>query len=100
MQTYQNASIPASVGYEIGTPAYPDPVEDTSNQLPLTQDEFSSIISTTQPKVQGGFFWAIFKPANNSQEVTPTQVAQTVCKTVNPSSPRCTGTLPPPSPAK
>lgn len=62
MAAYKNASIPANVGYEIGTPAYPSPTHDPSNQLPLTKEEFQQIITTTQPQFDGGFFWAVYKP--------------------------------------
>lgn len=61
MDTFKTANIPAFVGYEIGTPAYPNPVHDKSHQLPLTKDMLSSIISTTQPQFPGGFLWEIFK---------------------------------------
>ena len=32
MSTFTNASIPAAVGYETGTPAYPDPVENPTHR--------------------------------------------------------------------
>merc|ERR1712004_549616 len=35
MNTYQTAGIAANVGYEVGTPAYPDKDHDGSHQLPL-----------------------------------------------------------------
>lgn len=63
LQTYQNASIPAVVGYEIGQPAYPSAEVDLQNQLPLTTSEFAQIVSTTQTNFTGGFFWSVFKPA-------------------------------------
>jgi hypothetical protein len=94
MNTYLQENIPANVGYEIGTPAYPDPVHDPTHQLPLTKAMLSSIISQTQPNFKGGFFWEIFKTDPTSGEVSPTDVAQAICKVVTPSSPRCSGTIP------
>lgn len=32
MATYTSANIPAAVGYETGTPAYPDPIENPSHR--------------------------------------------------------------------
>ena len=61
MNTYKTAGIEANVGYEIGTPAYPNPIHDAKSQLPLTKDMLSSIISTTQSQHKGGFLWEIFK---------------------------------------
>ena len=59
---FKTGGIPASVGYEIGQPAYPSPVHDKQNQLPLTKDMLSSIISTVQSQhPTGGFLWEIFK---------------------------------------
>lgn len=93
MKAYDNASIVANVGYEIGTPAYPSPTHDPTHQLPLTKSEFAKILSSTQPN-RSGFFWELFKPINNSMQATPTDVAQGVCKVVTPDSPRCKGTIP------
>eukprot|EP00049_Salpingoeca_infusionum_P017103 m.351756 g.351756 ORF g.351756 m.351756 type:complete len:512 (-) comp16341_c0_seq1:311-1846(-) len=93
MQQYQQNNIPANVGYEIGTPAYPSPTHDPSHQLPLTPTELSKIASTVQPNSVGGFFWEMFKTANSSQ-ASPTDVAQAICKVLTPASPRCTGTIP------
>jgi len=92
MKTYQAASIDANVGYEIGTPAYPDPKHDPTHQLPLTKDLLSKLISTTQPMCKGGFFWEIFKPADG--KASPTDVAQAICKALIPSDPRCSGSFP------
>eukprot|EP01123_Difflugia_compressa_P008427 TRINITY_DN2502_c0_g1_i1.p1 TRINITY_DN2502_c0_g1~~TRINITY_DN2502_c0_g1_i1.p1 ORF type:complete len:490 (-),score=104.92 TRINITY_DN2502_c0_g1_i1:31-1353(-) len=94
MNTYQTANIPANVGYEIGTPAYPDPIHDPTHQLPLTKELLSSIISQTQVNFKGGFFWEMFKKDANSDEASPTDVAQAICKTVLPGSSRCSGTIP------
>jgi GH18 family chitinase len=95
MQQYATAGIPANVGYETGTPAYPDPVHDPTHQLPLTQSALGLIISETQAHYSGGFFWEIFKqPAAGADEASPTQVAQALCKAIFPSSPRCSGTIP------
>jgi len=92
MKTYQSASIPANVGYEVGTPAYPDPKHDPTHQLPLTPAKLSSIISQTQSFCKGGFFWEIFKPADG--QASPTDVAQAICKALIPNDPRCSGSFP------
>lgn len=94
MQTYATAGIPANVGYETGTPAYPDPIENPSHQLPLTLAELATISQATQPSYAGGFFWEVFKQPTVAGEATPTQVAQAICKVVMPASPRCAGSLP------
>lgn len=95
MGTYDNASIAAHVGYEIGVPAYPAPDHDPTHQLPLTNQMLESIISQTQPKHKGGFLWSIYKDANSSSNATPSQVAQAVCKTVlGASTSRCSGSFP------
>lgn len=94
MNTFASGSIPANVGYETGTPAYPDPVENPTHQLPLTLQELATITQQTQPSFTGGFFWEIFKQPVVAGEATPTQVAQAVCKVVMAGSPRCSGTLP------
>jgi len=91
MSTYAQANIPAVVGYEVGTPAYPDPTQDPTHQLPLTTANLNTIVSTTQPKYQGGFFWELYKPADGY--ATATQVAQAVCKQAVGGS-RCSGTIP------
>jgi len=93
MSTYQQAGVKAFVGYEIGTPAYPDPTNDPSHQLPLTKTALGTIISQTQPKFKGGFFWEMFKPSSSSQ-ASPTDVARAICNVVTPGSPRCSGTIP------
>ena len=94
MQTYATAGRPASVGYETGTPAYPDPIENPTHQLPLTLTELATITQATQPSFAGGFFWEVFKQPEVAGEATPTQVAQAICKVVMPSSPRCAGSIP------
>eukprot|EP01003_Olkasia_polycarbonata_P005571 NODE_533_length_827_cov_298.240360_g472_i0.p1 GENE.NODE_533_length_827_cov_298.240360_g472_i0~~NODE_533_length_827_cov_298.240360_g472_i0.p1 ORF type:complete len:200 (+),score=62.95 NODE_533_length_827_cov_298.240360_g472_i0:46-600(+) len=93
MNTYVQAGIVANVGYEVGTPAYPDPTEDPTHQLPLTKTLLQTL-QTTQAKSTGGFFWDLFKPPAASDRASPTDVAQAVCKTVLKSSPRCSGTIP------
>jgi hypothetical protein len=94
MQQYAAAGIAANVGYETGTPAYPDPIENPTHQLPLTLTELSTIQSNTQKSYAGGFFWEIFKQPSTADEATPTQVAQAICNTVLPGNPRCAGTIP------
>jgi len=92
MDTYKTAGITASVGYEVGTPAYPDPKHDPSHQLPLTPEMLSNIISQTQSDFPGGFFWEIFKPADSHS--SPTDVAQALCKKLLSGAARCSGTFP------
>jgi hypothetical protein len=95
MKQYKANNVPANVGYEIGTPAYPSPKHDPSHQLPLTRSELQNIITQVQPQsAQGGFFWEMFKPAPNSTEATPTETAQAICKVVMPGSSRCSGVIP------
>jgi hypothetical protein len=100
MNTYKLAGIPAAVGYEVGTPAYPNPAHDPTHQLPLTADILDKIVSKTQPKYKAGFFWEMYKPAGNMTTIEPTAVAQAICKVVLPEgTPRCKGVIPPAGPA-
>jgi len=92
MSTYDQASIPSNVGYEVGTPAYPDPTHDASHQLPLSTSELATITSTIQPKYLGGFFWELFKSPDG--QASPTQVAQAICKVLLPGNSRCNGVIP------
>lgn len=91
MDTYKKENIPASVGYEIGQPAYPDPKHDPSHQLPLTPEYLTKILDKVQGDYNGGFFWEIFKPAYG--HASPTDVAQALCKKLTPGD-RCSGTFP------
>ena len=93
MDTYASAGIPANVGYELGTPAYPSPTHDKTHQLPLTVDALGLIASTVQPKATGGFLWEVFKPTGDG-EATATATAQAVCKAILPGSARCSGEFP------
>lgn len=97
MNTYQSAGIPANVGYEIGTPAYPDKDHDGSHQLPLDKDKLSTLIEQTQSKYSGGFFWELYKPADG--HASPTDVAQALCNKLLPGQARCSGSIPPVSPS-
>jgi hypothetical protein len=90
MDTYKQASMPANVGFEIGTPAYPDPKHDPSHQLPLSTDLLDKILSADSGT--GGFFWEIFKPGDS--HATPTQVAQAICKKYLNGASRCSGSFP------
>lgn len=94
MNTYRIAGIEANVGYEIGTPAYPDPVHDRESQLPLTKAMLSSIISRTQPRHPSGFFWELYKPADYPTNADATETAQAICNRLMPGNPRCVGTIP------
>ena len=93
MGTYHTAGLPANVGYELGTPAYPDPTHDQPHQLPLTSAELAKIIADTQPAAKGGFFWEIFKSTGDG-EASATDVARAVCNVVLPGHPRCQGSFP------
>jgi len=96
MNTYAQAGIPACVGYEIGTPAYPNPTQDPTHQLPLTLTELQTITSTIQPSYKsGGFFWEMYKTPDTSTNASPTQVAQAICNVITPGSSRCKGNIPP-----
>jgi len=92
MKTYRDAGFAANVGYEVGRPAYPDPTEDASHQLPLSEDKLDSILSTTQSQHPGGFFWEMYK--GDDGQATATEVAQKVCKKVLGDVPRCSGVIP------
>jgi hypothetical protein len=97
MNTYaQLSGITSGVGYEVGTPAYPDPEHDPGHDLPLTPTELNLILQNTQKSFNHAFFWEIFKqPPAGSGELTPTQLAQALCSAVlGASTPRCKGTLP------
>eukprot|EP01063_Lacrimia_lanifica_P037658 TRINITY_DN77_c0_g1_i4.p1 TRINITY_DN77_c0_g1~~TRINITY_DN77_c0_g1_i4.p1 ORF type:complete len:542 (+),score=264.95 TRINITY_DN77_c0_g1_i4:50-1675(+) len=96
MSTYTKANMGnAFVGYEIGQPAYPSPVHDKQNQLPLTKTALATIIEKTQNNFPfGGFLWEIFKPAVDASQATPQDVAQAICNSVRPGDKRCTGTIP------
>merc|ERR1712072_1180742 len=94
LDTYDKAGIPASVGYELGTPAYPDPTHDAEHQLPLTTKELQKIASSTQKK-HSGFFWELFKPSDaSSGQANVTQVAQTICNVLLPGQSQCSGEIP------
>ncbi|KAI8350201.1 hypothetical protein B0O80DRAFT_500798 [Mortierella sp. GBAus27b] len=62
MDSYKKAGIGAHVGYEIGTPAYPDKHQGPENQLPLTQTALTFILNAQGEN--GGFFWELYKPAD------------------------------------
>lgn len=93
MKAYQDAQIPANVGYEVGVPAYPSPDHDASHQLPLTHAMLSSIVSETQTQFPSAFFWELFKAQNQTDYASATQVAQTLCSVILKSR-RCVGALP------
>ena len=93
MGLYKKAGILANVGYEIGTPAYPDITHDPEHQLPLTKAALAELISVTQPKVLSGFFWDVYKMANSDQ-ATATDTAQAICSIILPGNSRCSGEIP------
>lgn len=93
VDTFLSAGIPACVGYELGTPAYPDPTHDKSHQLPLTTDALALLATSVQPKASGGFLWEVYKPTGDG-EATATATAQAVCNVVLPGNVRCSGGFP------
>jgi len=97
MDTYQKAGIAANVGYEIGTPAYPDKEHDASHQLPLSKEKLSTLVEQVQSKYSGGFFWELYKAADG--QASPTDVAQALCNKLLPGNSRCSGSIPEVSPA-
>ncbi|KAJ3294148.1 hypothetical protein HDU79_011408 [Rhizoclosmatium sp. JEL0117] len=94
MGQYASAGVPANVGYEIGTPAYPPP-SDAKNQVPLTNVAAGEILSNTQPFYKGGFFWELFKPQGTNADAHVNILAQSLCKAVlGANTPRCSGSVP------
>jgi len=96
LQTYLEAGIPAVVGFETGTPAYPDPIHDKDHQLPLNATNLAQILASVSNEklVAGGFFWEVFKIPASSAESTPTEVAQAICQAF-PGGTNCGGVIPP-----
>lgn len=93
MKAYQDAQIPANVGYEVGVPAYPSPDHDPTHQLPLTHEMLHTIITNTQSGSSGAFFWELFKDQNSTNYASATEVAKALCdKVLN--QRRCAGNLP------
>ncbi|ORY36203.1 hypothetical protein BCR33DRAFT_855452 [Rhizoclosmatium globosum] len=94
MSTYTSAGIPAAVGYEIGTPAYP-PASDAEHLMPLSNSLAGEILSNTQPYYKNGFFWELFKPQGSKADVPVNALAQALCKQVlGPKTARCSGSIP------
>ncbi|KAG0349602.1 hypothetical protein BG004_000008 [Podila humilis] len=95
MKSYADNGMEATVGYEIGIPAYPAIEHDPTNQLPLIQSELSSILAVQGAK--GGFFWELYKAAGQPNNVEVTSVAQQICKAaLGANTPRCSGSIPQP----
>ena len=94
MKTYSAFEEGAYVGYEVGTPAYPNPKHDPTHQLPLTTNALGTIVGATQAQFSGGFFWEMYKPVGAGQ-ASPTATAQAICNAVMPGSARCKGVIPP-----
>ncbi|ORY37042.1 hypothetical protein BCR33DRAFT_769964 [Rhizoclosmatium globosum] len=103
MNTYTSANIPARVGYEIGQPAYPDPTNDPTHQIPLTQAALNTILSgVSSTSTLGGFFWELYKPKNSAptgatgqpNNIDATTLAQQVCAKILPNAARCKGVIP------
>lgn len=96
MKSYADAGMVAHVGYEIGTPAYPAKDHDPEHQLPLTKDEFPIILNELGSN--GGFFWELYKSADDENNVSAEYVAQEVCKkALGANEPRCSGSIPNPA---
>ncbi|KAI9329171.1 hypothetical protein BDR26DRAFT_1011862 [Obelidium mucronatum] len=104
MNTYAADNIPARVGYEIGQAAYPDPTNDPTNQIPLTQSALTGILSgVSSTSTIGGFFWELYKPKNSAptgptgqpDNVDATTAAQQICAKILPGAARCSGVIPP-----
>ncbi|KAI9207672.1 uncharacterized protein BJ171DRAFT_596667 [Polychytrium aggregatum] len=91
MGTYDTAKIPANVGYEIGTPAYPTDPQYMAN---LTTSAAPSMIQAFHPKYSGGFYWELFKTPDSSDNIDVTSLSQDLCKALIPGSSRCSGTVP------
>ncbi|KAI1313887.1 hypothetical protein EDD11_002422 [Mortierella claussenii] len=95
MNSYASNGLTATVGYEIGIPAYPDKNHDPTHQLPLTQSELTPILAAQGAK--GGFFWELYKPAGDATNLDVTSAAQQICKAaLGASTPRCSGVIPQP----
>ncbi|KAF9574508.1 hypothetical protein EC968_006313 [Mortierella alpina] len=96
MNSYAKAGMAATVGYEIGTPAYPAKDHDPTHQLPLTKEKFPIILNELGSN--GGFFWEMYKPADSDNNVDAQYVAQQVCKkALGDKEKRCSGTIPQPA---
>ncbi|KAG0005864.1 hypothetical protein BGZ79_001057 [Entomortierella chlamydospora] len=95
MNSYSSNGMTATVGYEVGIPAYPDPTHDPTHQLPLIQSELTTILAAQGSK--GGFFWELYKAQGTSANVDATSVAQQICKAaLGASTARCSGSIPQP----
>ncbi|KAF9351748.1 hypothetical protein BGX26_010275 [Mortierella sp. AD094] len=95
MNSYSSNGMTATVGYEIGIPAYPDPSHDPTHQLPLIQSELTTILAAQGSK--GGFFWELYKPAGVATNVDASTAAQQICKAaLGASTSRCSGVIPQP----
>ncbi|KAF9135818.1 hypothetical protein BGW39_011407 [Mortierella sp. 14UC] len=96
MKSYADNGMLAHVGYEIGTPAYPDYNHDAAHQLPLIQSELTSILAVQGAK--GGFFWELYKGIGKQpNNVEVSSVAQQICKAaLGANTPRCAGSIPQP----
>jgi hypothetical protein len=100
MDTYKTAGMDAAVGYEIFTPAYPDPTHDQDHQLPLTTESLKTMETGVQAAWNGGFYWSLYKPQHDSvaDYATSTETAQSICRAVLGSdTARCSGVIPEPS---
>ncbi|KAI8617317.1 hypothetical protein BC830DRAFT_1079975 [Chytriomyces sp. MP71] len=97
MGTYKQmlgGSAGVYVGYEIGTPAYPN-ADQPQYMANLTASEFSKLQSATQSQYPGGFYWEMFKAADSTANVDVNTVSQKLCSQLLPGQSRCSGNLPP-----
>ncbi|KAJ3062419.1 hypothetical protein HDU98_001724, partial [Podochytrium sp. JEL0797] len=77
LQTYLSAGITSPrVGFEVGTPAYPDPIHDPTDQLPLTQAALTQILPVlANASVGGAIVWEVYK-GEGVADVNATEVLQ------------------------
>ncbi|KAJ3378027.1 hypothetical protein HDU84_008018 [Entophlyctis sp. JEL0112] len=91
MSTYAKAGIPARPGFEVGTPAYPDPVRSPHNQLPLTQAALNAVLAGNMSA--GGMVWEAFKPAGVAAVDASAVLGQVCAKVFGTGNARCAGNV-------
>ncbi|KAI8621958.1 hypothetical protein BC830DRAFT_12345 [Chytriomyces sp. MP71] len=83
----------ARVGFETGTPAYPDATHDAHGQLPLTTAALAQIAAQVDLSA-GAILWELYKRAGPG-EANATAVLQAVCaKALGVANARCVGVVP------
>lgn len=103
MNTFKANGMTTGVylGYEIGTPAYPDPAVRPNLLANLTATEFTSLLGTTQKTFNtGGFYWEMFKSDGvtgaGDKNIDVNSVSKLLCKQLTPGAARCDGNIPVP----